>query len=203
MPMQQGADTDTRLTLDRPLPAEEVLADHDTRHRREAGANLSNSERRNQRFGTVCMSIGIAGFVTLSLVVAIFRTALRDGDPPFVTITTIQIWVGVSVAFLIAGLNSLNNRYQRSMARLIVEQNEMILADRFAVGQAVDEIAKHLPENQKIQEWRGFNNAVREGFVAETGTDGVAPRGGGRGLARARLGLVQPERGQRETGIGR
>lgn len=34
---------------------------------------------------------------------------------------------------------------------------------------ALDEIATHLPENQKIHNWRGFNEATREGFTEAVG----------------------------------
>ena len=51
------------------------------------------------------------------------------------------------------------------------------------MGAALDEIARYLPENQGLHNWRGFNTAVRERLA--TGTDSSSQRNQGR------LGLVK------------
>ncbi len=51
--------------------------------------------------------------------------------------------------------------------------DERVQGDIGRIGVALDEIASHLPENQRIHNWRGFDEGYRDKYAEQTGTDGV------------------------------
>lgn len=90
--------------------------------------------------------------------------------------------LGLGASLLGSGGVDRGFRPQRSMTlRLLAqaEDNERRMARMEA---AIERIAELLPEDQKRQEWLGFNAAFRHGFVQDelTGTDGH-PKARGRG----------------------
>ncbi len=74
-----------------------------------------------------------------------------------------------------------------------LEQRQARLEERMQgsldlIGAALDEVASHLPENQRLHNWRGFDEGFRKDYAEQTGTEGA-------GRPRARLGIVPPSQG--------
>lgn len=162
-----------------------------------AAATMSDQEKLVQRYGHRCAAAGLCMIVAPVGVVA--WVASTDPDMPnwapgstILSVAALGACMVTGGVFLAAGLIERLLRYSRTQARRAIAGQVQVAKDHAeeraalqetldSMGHAIDMIAEVLPEHDQIVHWRGFNNAVREGFAKSTGTDGPPTRGGLRG----------------------
>lgn len=175
-----GQGTRDLLTLGQPHPA-------------EAGIDPHARETAMQRWGTRCMIGGITiiiGTYTASLVVAVLADTQAFHDPEARLFAVIGMVALIMLGTLLLGFGGWERlaRYDRAQSRLqlanqlrILEQNQTTIDGQADMGRAIDMIAAHLPKTLELENWRGYNQAIKDGFLADTGTGG-APQTGRRRL---------------------
>lgn len=166
---EPGATTQDILALGQEHPAEKTLQPDDR-------------ENRTQRRGNRYFRSGLT--VLVCAPIAALLLALATDGPTFVNLVSacfgllslIALITLGAVLTMLGGTERLH-RPQRAMSRQALLFGTAA-ADRMDdMAHAIDLIAKHLPEDQQIREWRGFSAAVREGLTERTGTEGPpAPR---------------------------
>lgn len=168
-----GGNTEDLITMKRPHPVEP-----------EGKRHVDNDEGRVRRYGLICLIVGLAILGLLVIIVPYAEDAITTNRPRLAVLTIIFALCCAGGAFLTAGLVAFIGRYHRTLLRSSLAIQEQVLQRLEPVECAIDRIAEHLPEDQQIRHWRGYNAAVRRGFT-ETGTDGP--------LRPQRLGLVRPD----------
>lgn len=145
-------------------------------------------------YGRRCAIAGLAllfGGPACAAVVAAFNPDLTTWPHGVIIVgaaTLAFFMTAAGVLLAIAGMEPLT-RHTRAKTRLILDIQADMLTQAAAAARAIDRIAEHLPEDQQIRHWRGYNDAVRQGFVESTGTDGSTPAWSSRGRS-PHLGLV-------------
>lgn len=191
-----GADTRDLHALGEPHPAE---ADNHANGK----PRLPDRETRNRHVGTFLLGAGGFLIVSTALTVGLIPERYDGHISPVVSLTLIGMFSALGTACLAAGMGEKLNQYQRAQTRRAIlgqqaavderaadrerhaEDRAALLVQLAAVGYAIDLVAQHLPEHDRIVNWRGFNDAVKQGFLGEhTGTDW--PRD------RRHLGVVKP-----------
>jgi hypothetical protein len=180
-PDPQPDTTEELIRLGEPLPTE-------TR----AKATTADREKLVQRYGRTCTAVGLsltAGPLAAVAVVASCNPDLRTWPDGLLILSGALVLAAMitGAVFLAAGLAEQMARYGRSQGRRALAEQAWAAREReedrrhleealHVMGRALDAIAEHLPEHDRIVNWRGFNDAVREGFVESTGTDGALRR---------------------------
>jgi uncharacterized membrane protein len=174
-------------------------------HPAERGIAHEDTDRVARRFGKKCFrwGLGIAGTSLLAALSAavIAGDKVIEAHPDGRLFSGLAIIAGMALGAgltIIGGVDRLI-RPLRATDRIITAniknratsvERLTALAETFderlaAIEAAMDAVAEHLPENQKIHNWRGFGAAARQGFTEKTGTDGEGIR-----QQPPRLGLV-------------
>lgn len=175
------------LALGKPHPAEAGL------HPKELEAAVRKSGARYRWTG-----LGLIAAVFFTAITRLFLAGGQVYSNP-----NAQILAGLASTALLAtgvlfaayGFAEQGRRPDRAMQRQILAQVTTTGERLDRLERGMDTVAEHLPEVLRIREWRGFNDAVREGFQP-TGTTGDDSR-------RRRLGVVpNSTRGPRQTGPG-
>jgi len=100
---------------------------------------------------------------------------------------TLLVAIGLSASLISIGATERLYRPQRAMTEQLLTETRENRETLEQIGYAIDRIAAHLPEDQQIHHWRGYNSAVIAGFTEQTGTDGS----GHSRAATPRLGLIR------------
>ena len=171
-------------------------------HPAEAGIDESDREASMQRIGTRYMRSGLtiaAGSYILSLAIAFVvagKPAIEDHTAArlFLVLSLVAV-IGVATVLIALGGVERLGRHDRAATR----QGLLELADTNErlrnIEGSLAAFAEQLPESLRRQNWQGFNEAIREGFVGRTGTSSeLGPIQG-----RAHLGLVPPGSGGRSS----
>lgn len=158
MPDDLGGNTQELHELNQPHPAEHGIGEPDL-------------DRTARRFGDRCfrwgLSLGVGAFMAALAVAAAVGNHFLEQHPDgrlFIGLALVAA-VGTATALVAVGGVERIIRPLRAMDR-----QQALRVDR--IEKTLDAIAEHLPENQKIHNWRGFGAAARQGLAEQTGTDG-------------------------------
>lgn len=170
-----GGDSRDLRTLGIPNPAEKALtpADHET-----------HTRRTGNRFLTTGAVIAALTYLAC-LAAAAANPAAVDAHPTYRMFTMLAIVTSLSTAAACVAIGGV----ERITRPLRAANRQLLAADGVRAGEmaemrrAMSVVAEHLPQALELADWRGYNQAMREGF-AQTGTAGPLPG--------KHLGLVPP-----------
>jgi len=166
MPDDLGGDTQELYDLNLPHPAERGIPEPDL-------------DRAARKFGDRCfrwgLCLGGGAFMAALAVAAAVGDHFLEQHPDGRLFIGLGIVAAVGTATALVAVGGFDRIIRPLRA---MDRQQALRVDR--IEEAIDRIAEHLPENQKIHNWRGFGAAARQGLAEQTGTDGPTSTGRGR-----------------------
>lgn len=169
-----GGNTEDLNDLGHPHPTDRTTED-----------TLRQAGRRHGSIGLAIISLGVVGLLVCLIV---SRSSINDPANEVLAITSGMICTATGAMFVGAFFAERGARYTRTLLRQVLSRADENDKRTGRIEHALDLIAEALPENNEVHRWRGFNDAVRDGFARQTGTDGAPQR-----VRSPHLGIVKRE----------